>query len=122
MVSIRDLSRSRTGLRCTKTRKENNKTNSCTKQYGKTVNAFATPTRFGRITNYGSTVPCLFNVESSNRDCSVAQPYESTEGWLSNDKYQHSKDHLTAKINVEHRVQKKKNKLYCEDSIAIFPS
>ena len=65
-----------------------------------------TPTRFGRITNYGSTVPCLFKAESSNRDCSVAQPYESILGWLSNDKYQHSKDHLTAKINVEHRVQR----------------
>ena len=79
------------------------------------MNAFATPTRFGRIKNYGSTVPCLFKAESSNRDCSVAQPYESTEGWLSNDKYQHSKDHLTAKINVvEHRVHKKP---YCEDSI-----
>ena len=72
------------------------------------MNAFAAPTRFGRITNYGSTaVPCLFKAELSNRDCSaVAQPYENTEGWLSNDKYQHSKDHLTAKINVEYRVQK----------------
>ena len=87
--------------------KENNKTNGYTKQYGKTVNAFATPTHFGRITNYGSTVPCLFMTKSSNRDCSVAQPYENTEGSLSNDKYQHSADHLTAKINVEYKYTKK---------------
>ena len=107
MVSIRDLSRSRTGLRCTKTRKENNKTNGCKKQYGKTVNAFATPTRFGCITNYDSTVACLFKAKSSNRDCSVAQPYENTEVSLSNDTYQHSADHLTVKINVEYKYTKK---------------
>ena len=54
-----------------------------------------------------STVPCLFKAKSSNRDCSVAQPYENTEVSLSNDTYQHSADHLTAKINVEYKYTKK---------------
>ena len=52
-------------------------------------------------------VPCLFKANSSNCDCSVAQPYENTEVSLSNDTYQHSADHLTAKINVEYKYTKK---------------